>query len=101
MRSIELSKVLHPDYLRLACLITGNQIVLVLSGGAARGLAHYGLIMFLLEHNISFDVIIDVSMGSEIGASYCVDLDYDKHIERQKAGIERWTTSPRTSDRSS
>jgi predicted acylesterase/phospholipase RssA len=26
--------------------------------------------MFLLEHNIPFDVIVGVSMGSEIGASY-------------------------------
>ena len=56
--------------LNTARLITGNQIVLVLSGGAARGLAHDGLIKFLLEHNIPFDVVVGVSMGSEIGASY-------------------------------
>ncbi len=45
---------------------------LVLSGGAARGLAHIGTIAELDKYNIDFDVIVGTSMGSIIGALYAL-----------------------------
>ncbi|UFX83004.1 patatin-like phospholipase family protein [Candidatus Absconditicoccus praedator] len=43
---------------------------LVLGGGAARGLAHIGVIKYLEEKNILIDEVIGTSMGSIVGACY-------------------------------
>ena len=43
---------------------------LALSGGAARGLAHIGVIEVLEENSISIDVVSGTSMGAIIGAAY-------------------------------
>lgn len=44
---------------------------LVLSGGAARGLAHIGVLKAMHEWNIFPDVVSGVSAGSIVGAFYC------------------------------
>lgn len=43
---------------------------LVLSGGAAKGYAHIGVIKFLEELNIKPDIVVGASMGSLIGGFY-------------------------------
>ena len=43
---------------------------LVLSGGAARGLAHIGVIKALEEHGIQIDAVAGTSMGAVIGGLY-------------------------------
>ncbi len=45
---------------------------LVLSGGAARGLAHIGTIAEMDRYKIDFDIIVGTSMGSIIGALYAL-----------------------------
>ncbi len=45
-------------------------IGLVLSGGAARGFAHLGILKALHEHNISPEIISSVSAGAIVGAFY-------------------------------
>jgi NTE family protein len=55
---------------RLARLITGRAIGLVLSGGAARGLAHIGLIRALEDHGVPIDHVGGTSIGGIIAAQY-------------------------------
>ncbi len=54
---------------------------LVLSGGAARGLAHIGTIAELDKYKINFDLIVGTSMGSIIGALYSLYRDPKKIYE--------------------
>src|SRR5712692_6625295 len=47
-------------------------IGLALSGGAARGLAHIGVLKALAQAGISVDVVAGTSMGSIVGSLYAV-----------------------------
>jgi NTE family protein len=49
------------------------KVALVLSGGAARGFAHIGVIRALEQEKIPIDLIIGTSVGSLIGAIYAND----------------------------
>ncbi len=49
-----------------------NKVGLVLSGGGAKGFAHIALIKFLDKHNLQPNCISGCSMGSIIGALYCL-----------------------------
>jgi NTE family protein len=55
------------DIERLARVVTGQAVGLVLSGGAARAFAHIGAIRVLRERNVPIDFIGGVSMGAVIG----------------------------------
>lgn len=57
-------------------------VSLNLGGGAARGLAHVGVIRALHEAGFPFDSIAGVSMGAVIGAVYAVEPDVDFLEER-------------------
>ena len=48
---------------------------LALGAGAAKGLAHLGVLMALKEENIPIDVIVGTSIGSVFGALYADDAD--------------------------
>jgi NTE family protein len=50
------------------------RIGLALSGGAARGIAHVGVLRALEENNISVDAIAGASAGALIGGSYAAGL---------------------------
>ncbi|HUF08762.1 MAG TPA: patatin-like phospholipase family protein [Rhodothermales bacterium] len=54
---------------------------LALSGGAAKGLAHIGVIQVLEEEGIPIDVVTGTSMGALIGGLYAVGYD-GKALER-------------------
>jgi NTE family protein len=49
------------------------KIALVLGGGAARGLAHVGVIRVLEQEKIPIQMIVGTSVGSLIGALYAAD----------------------------
>ena len=49
------------------------KIALVLGGGAARGLAHVGVIRVLEQEKIPIQLIVGTSVGSLIGALYAAD----------------------------
>jgi NTE family protein len=51
------------------------KIALVLGGGAARGIAHIGVIRTLEQEKIPIDMIVGTSVGSLIGAIYASDLN--------------------------
>ena len=64
------------DTARLARLITGNGIGLVLSGGGARGFAHIGVIRALHERELPIDYIGGTSMGAVIAAQHALGWDW-------------------------
>lgn len=55
-----------------------KKIGLALSGGAAYGLAHIGIIKELIKNDIPIDYISGTSMGALIGGLYCAGIDTDK-----------------------
>ncbi|UTA48205.1 patatin-like phospholipase family protein [Simiduia sp. 21SJ11W-1] len=56
----------------------GKRVGLVLSGGAARGLAHIGVLRALEEQGIEVDIITGTSMGAIIGAMYASGYSVDQ-----------------------
>ena len=65
------------DIARVARVVTGNALGLVLSGGAARGFAHLGIYRALLEHGVSIDWVGGTSIGSIFGAAIAADWSYE------------------------
>src|ERR1700743_132699 len=54
------------------------KVGLVLSGGAARGLAHIGVLKALEEQGIAIDAIAGTSMGAVIGGLYASGYKIDE-----------------------
>ena len=46
------------------------RVGLALGGGAARGIAHVGVLEWLEEHHITVDLVVGTSMGGLIGGAY-------------------------------
>ncbi|MGI9284333.1 MAG: patatin-like phospholipase family protein [Pseudomonadales bacterium] len=55
-----------------------EKIGLVLSGGAARGLAHIGVLRAIEEQNITVDAVVGTSMGAVIGGLYAAGYSVDE-----------------------
>ena len=53
---------------------TSPRIGLALSGGAARGMAHVGVLRALIENNIPIDCIAGTSAGSMVGGAYAAGM---------------------------
>ncbi len=58
-----------------------KKVGLALSGGAARGFAHLGVVKVLAEHQIPIDFIAGTSAGSIVGAAIACALNVDEIIE--------------------
>jgi NTE family protein len=58
-----------------------KKIGIALSGGAARGFAHLGVLKVLVEHNIPIDYIAGCSAGSFAGAAFAAGMSVDEIIE--------------------
>lgn len=58
--------------------VYAEKVGLVLSGGAARGLTHVGVLRALEEQNIKVDVIAGTSMGAIIGGLYAAGYSVDE-----------------------
>jgi len=63
------------DFERVARMLTGHAVGLVLGGGFARGLAHVGVLRALRELNIPIDAVGGSSMGAMIGAQHLLGWD--------------------------
>ena len=63
-------------------------IGLALSGGAARGLAHIGVLRALQENNIPIDFVAGSSAGSIVGGAYAAGMSVEE-IEAMARGL-RW-----------
>jgi NTE family protein len=56
---------------------TRPRVGLALSGGAARGAAHVGVLRVLEEHNVPVDCIAGTSAGSLVGGAYAAGFPLD------------------------
>ena len=73
------------DLQRLARIITGQAVGLVLSGGAARAYAHIGAIRALHAREVPIDLLAGVSMGAIIAAGLAMgwdDAELDHRIRK-------------------
>jgi len=61
--------------------MTKKKVGLALSGGAARGLAHVGVLDVLKQERIPIDMIAGTSSGAVMGAVYASGQDTSKMIE--------------------
>jgi len=61
-----------------------KKIGIALSGGAARGFAHLGVLKVLAEHGIPIDCIAGTSAGSFAGAAYASGLSVEEIIEMSR-----------------
>jgi NTE family protein len=61
-----------------------KKIGLALSGGAARGFAHLGVLKVLAEHDIPIDYISGTSAGSIAGAAFASGLSVDEIVAMGK-----------------
>ena len=71
-----------PDLQRLARVLTGQSVGLVLSGGGARAYAHIGAVRALRERGVPIDFLGGVSMGAVIAAGVALGWD-DAEMERR------------------
>jgi NTE family protein len=60
------------DIGRVARLLSGRGLGIVLSGGGARGFAHVGVLRALREANVTIDAIGGTSIGAIIAAGYAL-----------------------------
>jgi NTE family protein len=65
----------HTDFDRLARLLAGRAVGVVLSGGGARGFAHLGVIQALSEAGVPIDMVAGTSMGALVAAGAAVERD--------------------------
>jgi predicted acylesterase/phospholipase RssA/CRP-like cAMP-binding protein len=78
------------DVDRVARLVTGRGIGLLLSGGGARAFSHIGVIRAVQESGIPIDVVAGVSMGAVIGAQFALGWDPATMLKMNREGwIER------------
>jgi NTE family protein len=70
------------------------RIGLALSGGAARGIAHVGVLRALQEHQIPIDAIAGASAGALIGGSYASGLSLEALESMARDFRWRYTSRP-------
>jgi NTE family protein len=75
------------DIARLARLLRGRAIELVLSAGGARGFAHLGVVRALREAHIPIDLIGGCSMGAIVGAAVALEWDDAEIRERLRSAF--------------
>jgi len=72
------------DIRRLARCVSGRAVGLVLSGGAARGFAHIGVVKALTEAGVPFDYLGGVSMGAIVAAGLAAEWSIDELTEHMR-----------------
>jgi predicted acylesterase/phospholipase RssA/CRP-like cAMP-binding protein len=65
-------------YARLARILAGRGIALVLGGGGARGYAHIGLLRAMEETGIPIDIVGGTSIGAILGGMVAMQFDSQK-----------------------
>nr|XP_034491984.1 patatin-like phospholipase domain-containing protein 7 isoform X12 [Marmota flaviventris] len=86
----------HSDFSRLARVLTGNAIALVLGGGGARGCAQVGILRALAECSIPVDMVGGTSIGAFMGALYSEERNYSQMRIRAKQWAEDMTSVVKT-----
>jgi predicted acylesterase/phospholipase RssA/CRP-like cAMP-binding protein len=70
-------RLLQHGFERIVHHLRGIQIGLALGGGAARGMAHLGVLKALEEHGIYIDMLAGTSAGALTGTVYAAGFDPD------------------------
>ena len=81
------SSLLEHGFERIIHHLRGIQIGLALGGGAARGMAHLGVLKALEQHGIYIDMISGTSAGAMVGTLYAAGLDPDYIARRFKTEL--------------
>lgn len=77
-RHVHIRPELARDMRRLARIVSGNAVGLVLAGGGARGFAHVGVMKALEEAGIEADFIGGTSIGAIMGTCLALDQSAEK-----------------------
>ena len=72
------------DIQRVARVLAGRSIGLVMSGGGARGYAHIGLLRAMDEMGIPIDAIGGTSMGASVAGQYAMGRDADAIVANSR-----------------
>lgn len=72
---------IEDDFARLARILTGNAINLVLGGGGARGFAQIGVLRAFHQAGVPIDRVAGTSMGSLVGALFALGMKIDDITE--------------------
>lgn len=72
---------------------SNSKVVLVLSGGGVKALAHAGAYRALEQANIVPSHIVATSMGAVVGAALCAGMPFDQ-IRRRAMGFRRKDVAP-------
>ena len=65
-------------FLRRTQTISRPSVGLALSGGAARGIAHVGVLKALARHNIPIDCVAGTSAGAIVGGAFASGMPIDE-----------------------
>ncbi|MDQ2859631.1 MAG: cyclic nucleotide-binding domain-containing protein, partial [Pseudomonadota bacterium] len=88
-RLFQIRQTNNADIERLARIVTGQAVGLVLSGGAARAYAHIGAIRALHARQVPIDFTCGVAMGAVIAAGLAMGWDDDELDRRiRKAFVD-------------
>ncbi len=80
--------VLANGFERLLHMVRGLQIGIALGGGAARGMAHLGVLKALEENGIFVDQIAGTSAGAMTGTLYASGMGVDYSVESFVNGLK-------------
>jgi NTE family protein len=79
--------LLQHGFERIVHHLRGIQIGLALGGGAARGMAHLGVLKALERHGIYVDILAGTSAGAMVGTLYAAGFDSDYIARRFKTDL--------------
>ena len=77
------------DFARLARLITGQGVGVVLSGGGAKAMAHVGVLRALIEQGLAIDMLSGVSAGAAVAALFAAGYDPATVLDRCRRAANR------------
>lgn len=81
---------IHSDFDRLARLITGHAVGVVMAGGGARSFAHVGVVKALRASGVPIDQCGGTSMGAIVAAAVAARWTDEELVERFRASfVER------------
>jgi NTE family protein len=72
------------DIGRVARLLTGRGLGIVLSGGGARGFAHVGVLRAVKECGVTIDAVGGTSIGAIIAAGFALEWSVEELTERMR-----------------
>jgi NTE family protein len=78
-------------------VVNAQKVGLVMSGGAAKGIAHIGVLKALEENEIPIDYVVGTSMGAVVGSLYSAGFSPEEIAEiTLNPSFEDWVTGKST-----